>query len=89
VAIEQLGRYAEVAPGSEISQGYAVYGYQNESCLPAGTYAFVDSATLSRGRPGDGASESETEFGFTLLLDEDRSLSVEGDEAVITENGSE
>ena len=86
VAIEHQGRYAEVAPGAAISQRYTAYGYQNEPCLLDGTYAFVDSATLTRGPPGDDAPESEAEIGFTIVLN-DGSLSVEGDDAVITEDG--
>ncbi|PAU84659.1 hypothetical protein CK500_03850 [Halorubrum salipaludis] len=88
--IEEMGAYTAVAPGEALRQRYAVYGYQNESCLPAGTYAFGDDVTVHRGRPGDDAPESEATFGFALALADDGSLSVERDEATIGgDDGSE
>ncbi|WP_128906594.1 hypothetical protein [Halorubrum amylolyticum] len=84
VSIEQLGKYTELDQNESISQQYAVYGYQSETCPASRAYMFEDTITLQRGQPPDGAMEHEVTIGFTINVGEDGSLSVESHEPSIT-----
>lgn len=77
VLIEQLGAEITLDHGETNSLQYNVYGYQNDPCPSSGAYQFEDTLRLYRGQPSDDTPEHEVALGFTVILDEDLSLSVE------------
>ncbi len=84
VVIDLLGMSKELEPGETSSQQYAVYGYQNETCLPPGTYRFDENTTLHRGRPSKETPTFGLKLGFTLTLNKEQSLSVKRHESTVS-----
>ncbi|SDC60221.1 hypothetical protein [Natrinema hispanicum] len=86
VIFEQLGSSTTLDPGETTRQQFAVYGYQNDPCLPPGTYRFVDNATIHRGRPSSESPAFEVTLEFTLTRTNDQSLSVTGSGTTVSKH---
>jgi hypothetical protein len=88
VQIEEPAMESELDVGDTSNQQYDVYGYQNESCPSSSEYQFKDSVRFYRGQPTDDSTEYTAKLGFTVILDDNQSISVKTDEPPIktTEN---